>query len=393
MNLHLNSSPRRGEPLSVFDRGMFGPGAIAGLHEFLAPLQCAVTPLKRMPALAQELRIGQLFIKDESRRSSLGSFKALGGAYAVIRLVLDEAERRLGRPFAVTAVAEQPVQEIAQTITVTCATDGNHGRSVAVGARSTGCRAVIFVHAGVSEARVLAMRQLGAQVERVNGTYDDAVAEAARAGEQVGWHVVADTSWPGYEHIPARVMQGYLLVADEALRQCHEHGGALPTHVFLQAGVGGFAAAMAAHMSLRMEESKPRFVIVEPDRAACLFASALAHAPTRIVPGEHTIMAMLECYEPSLIAWRILERLADAFVTIDDAAAVRTLRRLASPTPPDPFVESGESGGAGLAALTHAAQSQSLRQQLGLNENSVALVFNTEGATDPELYAALLAKK
>jgi diaminopropionate ammonia-lyase len=375
MRFHLNTSPLYGAPLTADDTHNFGEAAIGEVRRFITPLEFSVTPLHRMDALAREIGVGALLLKDESARSSLGSFKALGGGYAVIRLVLREAERQVP----------------ARDIVVTCATDGNHGRSVAAAARLTGCRAVIWVHAGVSEARITAIRELGAEVLRVDGSYDHSVEEAARAAREKGWHLVADTSWPGNEEIPVQVMQGYLVVADEVIQQCSDHGRQ-PTHVFLQAGVGGLAGAMAAHLALRMPEAAPRFIVVEPTRAACLLESSIAGRAIKIPAGESTVMAMLECFEPSLVAWRILERLAQAFIAIDDDAALRTMRQLAFPLPPDPFVMSGESGGAGLAGLIEIMKDASARKALGLDANSTVLVLNTEGATDATLYRSLLKK-
>jgi diaminopropionate ammonia-lyase len=187
------------------------------------------------------------------------------------------------------------------------------------------------------------------------------------------------------------VMQGYLLMVDEAIDQLAARG-LRATHVFLQAGVGGFAAATAAHFSLRCEGVLPRFVVVEPERAACLFRSAAVHRRIRIEAAEPTVMSMLECYEPSLIAWRILERLADAFMTIGETPALRAMHRLAFPDPSDPFVLSGESGGVGLAGLVECASDASSREALGIDNHSVILTFNTEGATDRALYESLLAR-
>jgi len=390
MQLQLNTSPRYRAPLTAADRALFGPEVIVEVRQIMSCLDYPVTALHPMSAFARQLEIGALLIKDESNRSPLGSFKALGGAYAVVRWVLAEAARRLGRAVAVNELKSDAVREVARSITVTCATDGNHGRSVAAGARLTGCRAVIYVHAGVSDARVQAIRDLGAAVVRIDGSYDDSVSEAARVGQIEGRVLISDTSWPGYEEIPATVMQGYLLMVDEVIDQSAACG-ARPTHVFLQAGVGGFAAATAAHLSLRWEEARPRFIVVEPERAACLFHSAVAHRRIRIEAAEPTVMSMLECYEPSLIAWRILERLADAFITIGETPALRVMQRLAEPAAPDPFVLSGESGGAGLAGLVECASNARSREALGIDNDSVILTFNTEGATDRALYDALLA--
>jgi diaminopropionate ammonia-lyase len=162
---------------------------------------------------------------------------------------------------------------------------------------------------------------------RVAGTYDDSVTEAARVAEERGWTVVSDTSWPGYERIPGLVMQGYTAMVREALHQLSEP----PTHVFVQAGVGGVAAAVAGHLALVLGEHRPVVVVVEPARAACLYETARAGHPVRIAHAEPTVMAMLECYEPSRVAWRILARVADGFMTVDEEDAVAVMNRLARP--------------------------------------------------------------
>ncbi|WP_262268591.1 diaminopropionate ammonia-lyase [Microvirga yunnanensis] len=346
----------------------------------------APTPLLALPALAAELGVGAVHVKDEGYRLGLGSFKALGGSYAVIRLVLEEAGRRLGRPFEVADLTTPDLRAIAAGMTFVCATDGNHGRSVAQGARLVGADAVVFVHAGVSDERVAAIARFGARIVRVAGTYDDSVAEAARVASETGWIVVSDTSWPGYERIPGLVMQGYTALVREALRQLP----APPSHVFVQAGVGGVAAAVAGHLALVLGDRQPTFAVVEPARAACLLETARAGHPVRIGHGRPTIMAMLECYEPSLVAWRVLSRVADAFMTVDEDEAVAAMRRLARPAGRDPAIVAGESGGVGLAGLVRAAADPGIRAALGLDGASRVFLINTEGATDPERYAALV---
>lgn len=344
------------------------------------------TPLHALPALASELGVAGVFVKDEGHRLGLRSFKALGGSYAVIRLVIEEAERRLGRSLDLNDLDQPEVRAIAGAMTFGCATDGNHGRSVAMGARLVGARSVIFVHAGVSEKRIEAIAHYGAEIVRVAGTYDDSVHEATRVCGENGWTVVSDTSWPGYEYIPGLVMQGYTALLSEALRQMKEP----PTHVFVQAGVGGIAAATAGHLALRYGAERPYFVVVDPARAACLYESAKAGQPVKVPHGEPTIMAMLECYEPSLVAWRILSRVADAFMTVDEEDAVSVMNRLARPKGADPAIVAGESGGVGLAGLLAVARDPALREALGLTAQSRVFVINTEGATDPERYVALV---
>jgi diaminopropionate ammonia-lyase len=345
-----------------------------------------VTPLQALPALAQKLGVGAIYIKDEGLRLGLGSFKALGGSYAVIRLVLDAASEHLGRAVDVAALQTPDMRAITADMTFACATDGNHGRSVAQGAKLVGARAVVFVHSGVSEERVAAIARFGAEMVRVAGSYDDSVEEAARVADKNGWTIVSDTSWPGYERIPALVMQGYTAMVREALRQLPEP----PTHVFVQAGVGGAAAAVAGHLALALADQRPRFVVVEPARAACVYETARLGRPVKIEQGEPTVMAMLECYEPSLIAWRVLSRVADGFMTVEEADAVAAMKQLARPCGADPAIIAGESGGVGLAGLTRALADPEASEALGLGPQSRIFLINTEGATDPLRYAELV---
>ncbi|PDT02155.1 diaminopropionate ammonia-lyase [Rhizobium chutanense] len=346
----------------------------------------AETPLVTLPALAAEIGVASIHIKDEGHRLGLGSFKALGGAYAVIRLVLDEASHRLGRTIDISELHSSTVREIAGTMTVACATDGNHGRSVAQGAQLVGARAAIFVHSGVSDERVAAIARFGAEMIRVDGTYDDSVRQAARIAEERGWTIVSDTSWPGYERIPGLVMQGYTALVREALRAMPQP----PTHVFIQAGVGGIAAAVAGHMAIAFGDQRPTFIVVDPARAACLFETARAGHLVTVAHGAPTVMAMLECYEPSLVAWRILSRVADAFMTVDEDDAIAVMKRLADPTGNDPAIVAGESGGVGLAGLLGAIGDPAIRQALSLDGHSRIFLVNTEGATDPGKYEEIV---
>jgi diaminopropionate ammonia-lyase len=241
---------------------------------------------------------------------------------------------------------------------------------------------VIFVHGGVSEARVAAIASFGARIVTVSGSYDDSVREAARQSAQHGWTIVSDTSWDGYEEIPLTVMQGYTAMAGEAFDALDTP----PTHVFVQAGVGGVAAAVAAHASAAYAGARPQIVVVEPERAACLFHSAKAGHLASAPHDGPTIMGMLECHEPSPIAWEVLASLASGFMTLPDEAAIEAMRRLARPSPGDPALVAGESGCAGLAGLTACLGDGAARKALRLGVQSRILLFNTEGATDPEIY-------
>ena len=341
----------------------------------------AATPLRDLPELARQCGVAAVRLKDEGSRFGLGSFKALGGAYAVEIVLADELSRRGVTGHASSADLEGGRwHEATDGITVTCATDGNHGRSVAWGARRFHCRCVIFVHATVSQERVEAIAAYGAEVRRVAGTYDDAVRQADQEAKRHGWFVVSDTSWAGYTEIPRQIMQGYRLMADEAAAQWD---GDPPTHVFAQGGVGGMAAAVSIHLRGRFRPA-PAVTVVEPDRAACLFGSAELGEMTA-VPGElDTLMAGLACGEPSLLAWQELDRGAAAFMTVPDEAAIDCMRLLA-----DRGIVIGESGVAGLAGCILAASDLAARATIGLGSGSRVLLFGTEGATDAAQYERL----
>ena len=378
-----------GQALDPRDAGTLGrTGADAVTRILTLREGNAPTPLIALPNLARDLGLASVHVKDEGQRLGLGSFKALGGAYALMRLVQAEAEQRLGRPVLAQDLLSPEIRAIAATMTFACATDGNHGRSVAQGAQLMGARAVIFVHAGVSQGRIDAIAHFGAQIMRVAGSYDASVTEASRVAGEQGWTVLSDTSWPGYEYIPGLVMQGYTAIVREALAELPEP----PTHLFLQAGVGGFAAAVAGHMAVLLGADRPHVTVVDPARAACLYASAKAGRPVKVAETEPTVMAMLECHEPSLVAFRILSRIADGFMTVDEADALSVMRRLADPVAGDPPVVAGESGGVGLAGAIAVLRDPELASRIGLGANARLLVINTEGATDPALYARIIGR-
>ncbi|MFC3721941.1 diaminopropionate ammonia-lyase [Neoaquamicrobium sediminum] len=375
------------KPLDPVDAETLGMAAAGEVERFLTFRQNhAETPLVSLPRLAAQIGVGAIHIKDEGHRLGLGSFKALGGAYAVIRLLLEEAERKRGRIVDISELHSPEIRQVAQTMTVACATDGNHGRSVAQGAELVGAGAAVFVHEGVSEERIAAIARFGARMIRVAGSYDDSVREASRVAEENGWTIVSDTSWPGYERVPGLVMQGYIALVREALRQMPEP----PTHVFVQSGVGGIAAAVAGHLAIELGEHRPIFTVVDPARAACIFETARAGHPVTVPQGEPTVMAMLECYEPSLVAWRILSRAADAFMTVDEDDAVSVMRQLANPVGDDPAIVAGESGGVGLAGLIRAISEPVLKSALGIGADSRIFLINTEGATDPYKYEQIV---
>lgn len=389
--IELNAMPAFGQSLTEKDRAIAGRDVPGVVRPYLA-LWGAIeaTPLVPLKAVAARTGVASVVLKNEGLRLGQGSFKALGGAYAVMVLFRQRLAEHLGSPVRVAQLLSPTARDFAGTITVCCATDGNHGKSVAAGARLLGLRSVIFVHQGVSEARMAA---LGAdEIVRVMGSYDDSVNESERVAKERGWLLVSDTSWPGYEETPGFVGQGYTILVDEALQQMAEQGVEPPTHVFLQAGVGGFAASISGHLAERLGQDKIRAIIVEPDRAACVFASAKARKLVSVTHGEASVMAMLECYTPSLIAWRILEKTASAFMTVTEDDAKAAMRVLAFPQGGDLAVIAGESGAAGLAGFLALAGDSAARNRLGLDTKSRVLVINTETATDPASYEAIVGR-
>ncbi|MCH2140133.1 MAG: diaminopropionate ammonia-lyase [Phycisphaerales bacterium] len=342
----------------------------------------APTPLRSLLTLAAELGVSDLWYKDESCRFDLASFKALGGAYAVqskLQMIIGEA---CGHKIAIDEVDRY--RQHAESVTVVTATDGNHGRSVAWGAERCGCRCVVYMHEQVSPGRQEAVEVLGARVQRVKGNYDDSVRQAAEDAKANGWLLVSDTSWPGYEDIPRTVMAGYTVMSGEAMDQWPNVEP--PTHVFIQGGCGGLAGSVFLDLWCRYGPDRPRFIVVEPQTAACLYESACAGKPSVVKITTETLMAGLSCGETSHIAWRILETAVDDFLTINDDLVGPLMRRLAQ----DESIVAGESAVSGLAGLTEVMRDQKLADQLGVSEHSRILVFGTEGATDPAIYDELV---
>ena len=304
------------------------------------------------------------------------------------RLLCRELGARLGRTLDTRDLQRPDMRALSAGITVTCATDGNHGRSVAWGAQRFGCQCVIYIHATVSEGRKAAIAHYGAEVVRTPGNYDDAVRQADADARLRGRFVISDTSYPGYMDVPRDVMQGYQLMVQEAAQQLAQR----PTHIFVQAGVGGLAAAVCGYFWERDGSERPVFVVVEPDRADCLTQSAKAGRLTAVTGDIDTLMAGLACGEVSHLAWEILEHGTDGFCVINDQAAVEAMRLLAHPLGNDPVIVAGESAVAGVAAAVAACQSDANRQVLGLTADSRILFFGSEAATDPQLYEQLVGE-
>jgi diaminopropionate ammonia-lyase len=382
---HANLSARQAAARNVFSEAGFEEAAsiIRAWHGY------APTPLVELPGTAELCEVASVLYKDESQRFGLGSFKALGGSYAAFRLARKHLEERLGGQAIDSARLFGGGYSLElDTFVLCCATDGNHGRAVAWAAQQVGCKCIVFLHENVSIGREEALRRLGAQVLRVPGTYDDSVEAAAAQAAANGWFLVSDTSYAGYTDIPVWVMDGYRVMVQECLDVQPDLMRRV-THVFLQGGVGGLAAAVAAHLLARLP-APPRFVIVEPNSADCLRQSARRGRAMRIEGSLETVMAGLSCGEPSLVAWGVLQPCVDAFLTIGDEEAIAAMRQVAHGARGDPALVAGESGAAAYAALWTVSASPNDRASLGIDGDSRILLFGTEGATDPELYGQLV---
>ncbi|WP_193181770.1 diaminopropionate ammonia-lyase [Nisaea sediminum] len=370
---------------SALEAGFPTAMAEAALAEISSWPGYAATPLVELDGLAAHLGVGSVIYKDEGPRFGLGSFKALGGAYAVMLLARKWLVEQGHGDAALADIRSGKYAGALTDLTVTCATDGNHGRSVSWGAQMAGCRCVIFIHAEVSEGRKAAMEGFGAEVRRIAGDYDESLKHCEREAKANGWFVVSDASYPGYMDIPRDVMAGYTVIASEVLAQTD----AAPTHMFVQAGVGGFAAAMVARFWQRLGAAAPRTVIVEPDLAACAIESARQDKPAIVPIHEETLMAGLSCGEMSLVAWPILSGGCSDYVTVGEEGVGPAMRLLASGEA-GAKVTAGESGVAGLLGLMAVAAHPELKERIGLGPESRVLLIGSEGATDPEIYKSIV---
>jgi len=347
------------------------------------------TPLYDLPDAAARCQVGRLCLKDESVRSPLGSFKALGAPIALVRQIL-----RLHPDFEPAAILTGRYAEALRGYTVISATDGNHGRGLAAAAQDAGCRCVIVLHAHVSPEREQAIAAYGADIVRIAGNYDESVHEATRLAAAHGWQVIADTSYDGYEDIPRDVMQGYGAIAEEIVEQTSAQRGRAGafTHVFLQGGVGGMAAGLVSYFWEYHGAQRPCVISVEPAQADCLLQSAIQGRPAKATGTVDSVMAGLACGETSPLAWRFLQPCVDAFMTIEDEQAIEAMRTLAQGSERDTPIVAGESGVAGLAALEWLRSDPQRSEQVGLTAESRVLIISTEGATAPREYTRLVGQ-
>ncbi len=369
MRAFINSKAVR-DSYSAAERAVTSISAAqAALSEIRGWPGYAVTPIRTLVGSATELGLGAVLMKDESSRLNQNSFKSLGGAYAATLRV-----RALDDPSGAV---------------LCCATEGNHGRSVAFAARQLGCRAVIFMQENALSYKIAAIEALGASVVQTPGNYDDAVIVAADQARRNGWLLVSDTasaSDPTVNH----VMHGYGVMALELHQQFAAQD--FPSHVVVQAGVGGLAAGVVGVLSEIFGDKRPTFIIAEPENAACLFESAILGRPATLTGDTATVMQMLAVGKASSAAWPVLARRADAFVKVSDDEAILIQQRLAAGALGQPPLKIGLSGVAGLAGL-HALMTRQPKtaEQLGLDGRARVLLFGTEAApeeVDPSAEAA-----
>jgi diaminopropionate ammonia-lyase len=352
---------------------LFSDGDFESMHRYFAGRpDLPPTPLVARPALARTLGLGSILIKDETGRFGLNAFKGLGARFAIDRLLATEV--------------------IRAGHTLVCASEGNHGRAVAHTARHAGCAARVYLSRSVAAARADAIAGEGAEVIRVDGTYDDAVRQAAADAEAHGWTVVSDTAWDGYEEIPRLIMLGYTRLMEETVESM---GPAWrPDAIVVPGGVGGLLAAVATWTAWHWGERRPAVVTVEPTTAACLQASARAGRPTPVAGPHVTIMGGLRCGEVSPLAFRAALPLVNAYVAIDDRWTEDAMRDLARPFDGDPPVMAGPSGaaslGALLATLHDPTAGDALRRAVPLDRESEVVLIVTEGRTDPELWRRIV---
>jgi diaminopropionate ammonia-lyase len=349
-----------------------------------------VTPLQSLDELSKKLGVKNIWVKDESYRFGLNAFKVLGGSYAVGKYLAEKLNVDISE-LSFEKLRSKEVKEKLGDITFVTATDGNHGRGIAWAANQLGQKSVVFMPKGSSEIRLNNIIKEGAEASITDLNYDDAVRLANKYADEHNGVMIQDSAWEGYEEIPTWIMQGYVTLVDEALDQIKADGKEMPTHVFLQAGVGSFAGTVQGYLASKFGKDRPITAIVEPNEAACIYKSAKVndgkpHAVTGFMP---TIMAGLACGEPSTVGWKILRDYSDMYISCPDYVTARAMRILGNPLEGDPRVISGESGAVGIGILSLILEKGNLKdiaEKLNINKDSRILIISTEGDTDQDNY-------
>lgn len=344
------------------------------------------TPLVSLEYLAKKLGLKNILVKDESQRFGLNAFKVLGGSYALAKLLAEKLNIDMNQ-FDLKSIKTL----LKDPVVFTTATAGNHGTGVAWAAREMGQKAVVFMPKGAASTSVERIKALGADCIVTDVNYDDTVRLANQTAHENGWLLVQDTAWDGYETIPTWISQGYMTMADEAVEQLNEFKDLVPTHIMLQAGVGAMAGGVLGYLVDALGIQNFKAIVSEPVTADCVYQSAQNKSGQLIaVDGDlNSIMAGLACGEVNPITWPILKDCTFAFAKVEDSIAATGMRILGNPLKGDEPITSGPSGAINLGllyALTNSPDQASLKESLGLNEESVVLIFSTEGDTNTDLY-------
>jgi len=349
------------------------------------------TSLHQLSHLAEHLGVGQIYLKDESTRFGLNSFKVLGASYAIGKTLAQLLNRPISEtPFAYL-LKEETKEQLAH-VKLVATTDGNHGRGVAWTAQKLGLEAQIYMPKGTTQNRLEHIAKLGAKVEMTDYNYDETIRMMLDKSKGTQNQIIQDTAWEGYEEIPTWIMQGYSTIAQEIIEDLEE---ALPTHIFLQAGVGAFAGVMSDMMLRHYKENAPKIIIVEAQNSECFYKSIENHKMSAVTGDLKTIMAGLACGEPNPVAWEILKEACDAVIVAQDSVSARGMRILGNPIVSDPQIISGECGGVTLGVLSLIAKEESyaaLKEALAINEDSHIVLVSTEGDTDPQMYRDIVWK-
>ena len=321
------------------------------------------TPLLLLNKLSKELNLNQIYYKDESKRFDLKSFKALGGAYAVEKVTKGNKE-----------------------ITVSTATAGNHGRSVAWGAKRLGLKCKIFISEFVSEARGKAMESLGADVVKVKGNYENSLLECIKQSTENNWQIVQDVAWKDYMVVPTLTMAGYSVMMKEIVDQINNES---ITHIFLQAGVGGMAGAMVAGVA-RYLKNIPKIIVVEPDSAACVMKSIESGKIEKVQIVRESLMGGMSCGEPSLVPWKILKKSVNNCISLPDDDIGKAMKLFANASFGNDKIIAGENAAPGVISLIACCNDEKIKNSINLDSNSNILLIGCEGDTDQEMYQKLL---
>ena len=386
-NAVVLSTDMKGSPGSPFDRDA-ADNALR-FHRSLPMYE--ETKLVSLCTAAEELGVKAIYLKDESTRFGLKAFKGLGGSYAVFRILCD----KLGMDHR-TAVFNDFMtdenREKCSEMTFVTATDGNHGKGVAWASKLFGCKSYVYMPAGSAEARRKAIEDAGAEQAVIcDLNYDEAVQYANRQAEEKGWTLIQDTSWEGNEKTPRWIVEGYLTMGEEI---CEQLDGVVPTHVFLQAGVGAMAGGILGYLSNVFAAKEPVFTIVEPMTVACLYESAKAgDGCIRSISGKPvTIMAGLNCGTPCGITWTTIRDRAGFYCACTDEVTENAMRELARFPNEKERVVAGECGAVTYGVLKEIMKDDPVKREMGINGDSVILLISTEGNTDPEGYDRIVSR-